>query len=196
MTRFVLVRHGETDWNAQEKLQGTSDIPLNAVGKLQAQALAESLDDERFDRIISSPLSRALETAQVIAAACGIPETDIVIDPELRERAYGEVEGMTIEERDQAFPGTNAWPGAETKAEINARVKHALSRLAREYAGQHVMLVTHGGWVRAAMRVIAGNRSREAGMVIPNTSRTYIHHDDSGWHIDRVGVQDHIGDIA
>jgi probable phosphoglycerate mutase len=95
MASFYVLRHGQTDWNAQARLQGSTDIPLNDTGREQARIAAEFLADEGITRIIASPLSRALETAQIVGQRIGIaPE----LDPRLTERNFGLFEGMTIDE--------------------------------------------------------------------------------------------------
>lgn len=95
MASFYVLRHGQTDWNAQARLQGSTDIPLNDTGREQARIAAGFMADEGITRIIASPLSRALETAQIVGARIGItPE----LDPRLTERNFGLFEGMTIDE--------------------------------------------------------------------------------------------------
>lgn len=92
---FYVLRHGQTDWNVQMRLQGSTDIPLNETGRAQAHVAAKILADEGITKIIASPLSRALETAQIVGAASGI---EPVIDGRLIERNFGLFEGMTIDE--------------------------------------------------------------------------------------------------
>ena len=97
MTRFFLVRHGETEWNRERRIQGVSDIPLNDTGRAQAAALGDILVGHNFDLIVSSPLSRADETARIIAQRLGMPAPITV--PDLIERNYGEAEEPSKHER-------------------------------------------------------------------------------------------------
>lgn len=140
MTTLLLVRHGETDWNAERRYQGHADVPLNARGREQAEALAEQLAGEDLDAIYSSDLSRARVTAEVVAARLGIP---VVVDPDLREVDVGPVEGLTFEEA-QVFDG---WQG-EPKDEHAERILRAIHRIAAEHPEGRVLVVTHGGSMR------------------------------------------------
>src|SRR3954469_18439411 len=96
MTELLLVRHGETDWNAEGKLQGHTDRPLNDYGRRQAEALAERLAEERVDAVYARDLARTRETAEIVGARLGLP---VVLDPDLRERNWGTWEGLTPGER-------------------------------------------------------------------------------------------------
>src|SRR5581483_11305534 len=111
MTTLLLVRHGETDWNAERRWQGHADVPLNARGREQARALAEELAGESIDAIYSSDLSRAQDTADIVGARLDVP---VVVDPDLREIDVGPVEGLTAEES-AAFEG---WQGEPKEAHL------------------------------------------------------------------------------
>lgn len=187
MMQLVLVRHGETAWNAEGRLQGHTDTPLNEPGKLQAGAVAASLSHTQVDAILSSPLQRAYDTAKIIASNLGIPPDSIRLDSRLRERRYGAAEGLTLHERESMFPD-GQWPGAETHAELDVRVSAVLEELVRSRPNQSVVIVTHGGWIRSALRIVGGAKSSEARSAIPNCSCTWLRHDEVGWHIDQVGV--------
>lgn len=149
MTQIYLVRHGETDWNLQKRIQGSTDIPLNDTGRAQAAATGRLLAARRWDAIITSPLSRAAETAGIIAAACGLP-TPEVLDT-IVERHYGAAEGLDHDEIEAAFPGDTEVPSRETREEVAARVIPAIVRLAEQHAGQSIIVVSHGGVIRAVL---------------------------------------------
>ena len=100
--RVLLARHGQTDWNAAAKIQGASDVPLNARGREQARSLAERVRRERVGAIYSSPLSRARETAEIIGKTLGV---NVITAPELTELSFGDWEGCTWEEIGERFPG-------------------------------------------------------------------------------------------
>jgi probable phosphoglycerate mutase len=145
MTTLLLARHGETDWNREGRWQGWADPPLNATGRAQAQALAEQLRDTPFDAVYSSDLRRAHETAEIVAAPHDVP---VVADPGLREIDVGSWSGLTRKEIEQRFPdGTR--PDGETRDEHAARVLGAVERIARENPGLRILVVTHGGTMRA-----------------------------------------------
>ena len=163
-TRLFAVRHGETAWNVEARLQGHTDIPLNDRGREQARRAARSLAEEAIDVVVSSDLSRARETAQAIAEAAGVP---LLTEPGLRERGFGRVEGWTHAEVAARWPeDALRWrrreidfaPGdGESLRTFHARCVAAFERVVRAHAGKTVVLVAHGGVLdslyRAASRV-------------------------------------------
>lgn len=116
MTRFFLVRHGETEWNKKRIIQGVSDIPLNDTGRAQAASVGAILARHSFDLIVSSPLSRALETATIIARRLGMPAPVVIED--LKERNYGEAEGSSGADLDQRYPPGVEVPGREPREAV------------------------------------------------------------------------------
>jgi broad specificity phosphatase PhoE len=150
VTTILLARHGETDWNLERRVQGHSDTPLNETGRAQALALAQTLEGGELDAVYSSDLVRASDTARVIADRLGL---DVTVLPELRERHFGTWEGMTDEEIFNRFPAakSGSWGDGETKEEMRERVLAALHRIADEHPGGRVLVVTHGGPMRALL---------------------------------------------
>jgi probable phosphoglycerate mutase len=162
-TRLLLVRHGQTDWNAEQRVQGHRDVPLNATGRAQARALAAALAGQPLAAVYCSDLQRARATAEPLAQACGAP---LHGDAALRERAFGRFEGLTHAEiaarwpeqaqrwrrREPAFePG-----GGESLLAFQARCVAAAARLAAPHRGQAVALVAHGGVLDALYRAATG----------------------------------------
>ncbi|MGH2972248.1 MAG: histidine phosphatase family protein [Gaiellaceae bacterium] len=137
MTTLLLVRHGETDWNAERRWQGHADVPLNARGRAQARELAEALVGEQIDAIYTSDLSRAHATAEIVGARLGV---QVVTDPDLREIDVGSREGCTGEI-------DAPWDGEETEAHA-ARILEAVHRIAAQHPDGRVLVVTHGGSMR------------------------------------------------
>ena len=131
MTKLSIVRHGQTDWNLHKKIQGSTDIPLNATGRAEAAAVGAALREREWDAIVSSPLKRAEETARIIAGEVGLTPPRVI--PELTERHHGEIEGLTFDERQSRFPDGVAVPGLETRQQVLDRVIPALGRIADEY---------------------------------------------------------------
>ena len=152
MATLILARHGETDWNRDGIWQGHSDPPLNDLGRRQAAELAERLADVEIDALYSSDLRRAYETAEIVSRAKGL---DITADPELREMDVGSWSGLTSEEIATRFPEMAAHDG-ESRADFDARSVGVLRRIAEAHEGEHVLVVTHGGVVRAVERHLAG----------------------------------------
>ncbi len=150
-TTILLVRHGETDWNLERRVQGHSDRPLNETGVVQARALVEELAGERIDAVYSSDLLRALDTAGGVAASRGLEPVAL---PELREKNFGTWEGLTDTEIRERYPQalTGPWGDEETAEELAERVLAALRKIAAEHPGGRVLVVTHGGPVRAVLR--------------------------------------------
>lgn len=166
-TTIVLIRHGETAWNAERRLQGHIDIALNDEGERQAEALAGALADERFDAIFASDLKRAHQTAEAVARQHGL---DVINDGALRERCYGGFEGLLYAEIEQRFPAEfAAWqardvdavmpPGArsaESFRQFYQRAIGAILALAQAHPGKSLALVAHGGVLECAYRAAMG----------------------------------------
>jgi 2,3-bisphosphoglycerate-dependent phosphoglycerate mutase len=144
VTTILLARHGETDWNLERRFQGWADPPLNETGRAQARALAEQLRDTPFDAVYSSDLKRAHETAEILAVSHGVP---VVADQGLREIDVGPLQGLTWTEVHERWGDDR--PHGETREQHHARVRGAVERIARDHAGQRILIVTHGGTMRA-----------------------------------------------
>ena len=163
MLRLLLVRHGESVWNEEERIQGQQDIPLSENGRRQAMALGERLRDVKIDACFSSPLKRATETAELILKASG-NSLPIVTLPELMERNFGEWEGKCVAElkveRAKEFARwvtahyLPAPPRGESIEELLKRVKKGLERILAEVSDGTVLVVGHSGSVKAAICVL------------------------------------------
>lgn len=153
MTRFFLVRHGETEWNKIRRIQGVSDIPLNDTGRAQAASLGDILAAHTFDLLVSSPLSRAVETATIIATRLGMPEPLIV--PDLIERNYGEAEGSNGVDLDIRYPAGTEVPGRETREAVTQRAIRVLQDLALSHPEADILAVAHGGVIRSVVEYAA-----------------------------------------
>jgi probable phosphoglycerate mutase len=163
-TRLILVRHGETEWNASGRIQGQSDTPLNAVGRVQAQRAAQRLVREPITALYASDLVRAFETATIIGQELGL---SVVTSPHLRERRYGVWEGLTAIEIQARYPEEFAeWrtrsahfapPGGETGEELLTRALTELQAIARRHIGALVVVVTHGGFCYVTLHHILGS---------------------------------------
>lgn len=162
-TRILAIRHGETAWNRETRIQGHLDIPLNEVGQAQARRVAAALQGEPIDVIYSSDLCRARQTAEAIATSTGAP---LRIERDLRERAFGVFEGLTWNEIAERWPDhSERWrrrdldfaaEGGENLVRFSARCVPAVERLAQAHPGQTLVIVTHGGVLDCLYR--AGTR--------------------------------------
>jgi probable phosphoglycerate mutase len=161
VTTILLARHGETDWNSERRWQGHADQPLNDVGRAQARELADTLADRSIDVIYSSDLARAHDTALIVADRLGLP---VEVDRGLREvdvgdwsgRVHTEIEGLDPEGYRRWQEGGKGWSGGESYEEMGERVVAAVLRLAARHPGQTVLIVTHGGSIRACRATAAG----------------------------------------
>lgn len=162
MTTIHLVRHGETDWNRELRWQGHADVPINERGREQALELADRLSGARFAAVYSSDLVRAAETARIVADRLSLP---VRLDPALREIDVGSWEGSTLAELEARSPeavarweeaGEHAWQDGESHEEMFARVRNAVFSIAAAHDGDDILVVSHGGPIRALRALAAG----------------------------------------
>ncbi len=195
-TTIYLIRHGETEWNRSGRWQGHADVPLSPDGYRQAEALAARLVAEniRFDHIYASDLSRAMETARIVAAALEMP---LQSAPELREINMGAWSGLTRAEIVARYPGAFDTvlhpPDGEPREIFAARVGGALTKLAEHHPAETLALVTHGGTIRAMLKHILMLAGVE--MEIPfigNTALTIVRLDNSTWSVVRLNDTAHL----
>lgn len=189
MTCIGLVRHGITMWNTERRAQGQTDIPLNETGRWQARALAKRLMNEEWDYIYSSDLSRAVETAEIIAGIIGKPvQTDI----RLREMYKGKTEGTTLEERINKW-GTG-WEelslGIETDQSIVQRGLSFIEEITERLKGRKILIVSHGALIEFILKSLIADIHMEGP--IGNTSITIINHNDSGWNCGLFNCVEHL----
>ena len=177
--KLGFIRHGQTNWNAEGRLQGSSDIPLNDVGRQQARDAVAVLGAGTWDAIVSSPLSRARETAEIIAAGLGI-ELGRSYD-ELIERDYGQAEGMTDEEWEKLWPN-KAGGGIEALDSVVARGKAAIEKVAADFPGRNVAVVCHGTIIRYTLSALAGVQFDS----ILNGSVSLADNDEGPWKVRSV----------
>jgi probable phosphoglycerate mutase len=179
VTRIIVIRHGETEWNVARRIQGQGDSGLTAEGIEQAVALARRLAQESFDVLISSDLGRAMQTARRIAEW---NPHEVVPDARFRERNFGAGEGLTYDEIDQRFPSAfsrvsevdpdYAIPGGESRRQFHERVAKAFESVVREHAGKTVVVVAHGGVLATFYRYIH-DIGLEAPHAIPIANASY-----------------------
>ena len=162
-TRIIAIRHGETAWNVDTRIQGQLDIPLNTMGRWQASRVAQALAEESIQAIYASDLLRAWETAGAIAQATGLP---LQANEGLRERGFGDFQGKTFAEIEALWPEqSRQWrarhpewapPGGESLIALRARIVAAASELASRHLGEQIVLVAHGGVMDVLYRAATG----------------------------------------
>ncbi|KAI3760918.1 hypothetical protein L1987_51320 [Smallanthus sonchifolius] len=201
VTEIVVVRHGETEWNAEKRIQGHLDIDLNDVGRQQAAAVAERLSgDSKISAIYSSDLKRALETAETIASRCG--GLQVIQDPSLRERHLGDLQGVVYGDaelktkayvalksdgRDVEIPG-----GGESLNQLYKRCTDSLQKIGSKHRGERIVVVTHGGVIRALHQRASSGNGHRAGRIL-NVSVNLLHlSDPDKWAIKSWGDVSHL----
>ena len=165
VTRIFAIRHGETAWNVDTRIQGQLDIELNDLGHWQASRVAMALQDEPIEAIYSSDLSRAFDTAQAIAKRAN-PPLAVTPDVGLRERHFGHFEGMTWAEIEDKWPtDAKLWrsrdphwspQGGESLVILNDRIAQCVHAIASQHLGEQIVLVAHGGVLDVLYRLATG----------------------------------------
>jgi probable phosphoglycerate mutase len=201
-TRLCLVRHGETAWNAEHRVQGQLDAPLNGVGLAQAQAVARALAGEAFAAVYSSDLQRARVTAEATAGPRGQAVRE---EAALRERHYGIFQSLTYAEVKQRYPEDYArferrepdydFRTGESLRAFSARSIAAITRIAEEHRGTSVLVFTHGGVLDKLDRFVTGMPlSAPRDFAIPNCGINRIETDGAGWRIVAWASDSHLED--
>ncbi len=183
MTQTILglLRHGQTDWNIDGRLQGTSDIPLNETGRDQAREACLKLNASDWDLVISSPLSRAQETARLVMQGHGLGELNV--EPLLMERAFGEAEGWTYHQWRERHTPHIALRGEETLEALEERASKLLVEVAAKYRGKRVLAVSHGALIRKVLRLVSDKQIPADGERIGNTALSLLEHTANGWAV-------------
>jgi probable phosphoglycerate mutase len=200
-TELILVRHGETQWNSEHRIQGHADSPLTARGQEQVAALAGSLTGLSVAAVFSSDLLRARETARILGARLGL---EVRIDARLRERHLGVLEGRTMKEVELTDPALfRRWqeadpdwlvPGGESLRQRHDRIVTALAHAADSHVGQCVLLVTHGGGLDSAFRwAVDLPLTTPRRWAIPNAGLNVLRLRRGRWLIQSWGVTSHLG---
>lgn len=188
MTTICLVRHGETNWNAAKRIQGRTDIPLNDTGKWQAEQTGLYLKDADWDVVISSPLTRAKETAHLILKHVDAP---LVIMDDFIERDYGDAEGMSFEERQKLFPDKQ-YPNMEPLETIQDRMVEGIEKVRAAYPNQQVLVVAHGAAIHALLTTLADEHLGLKNTKLVNACLNYVEWKDGKWKVLDYNVVSHL----
>lgn len=176
-----LLRHGQTDWNIDMRLQGISDIPLNETGHNQAKLVAEILASQEWHRVVTSPLSRAKVTAEYVSSSLNLQSA--TVNNLLLERSFGAAEGLSYEDwKERLQAGIHA-EGAESIEDLERRAARLLDELADSYPGERVIAVSHGALIRKIIGMVSLGELPREGERFGNASLTTIVHDGQQWKI-------------
>lgn len=189
-TVVCLVRHGETDWNREGRLQGREDVELNDRGREQARLTAAFLASQPWDLIVASPLARATETARIIAEGMGIRR--VMTMEEFIERDYGEAVGLAAAARETSY-ADGAWPGLEDGESVSRRCLAGLRTLGQRHSGQRVIVVSHGAAINAILAALSGGEIGTGKTRLGNACLTSIHLRDGAWGIESYNSVSHLG---
>lgn len=187
MTRICLIRHGETEWNKIGRIQGRTDVPLNETGKLQARACGTHLTGEAWDVIVTSPLQRAKQTADIINETMRLPVVEM---KEFEEKHFGKAEGMTAEERYGLYPDKN-YPGQEQADEFHSRLSEGLAQLHERFSNQRVLVVAHGGVINAILEQLA-HGEYDGEIRLQNGGMNHLSYASERWEIQHYNFIDHL----
>ncbi|MFZ7943550.1 histidine phosphatase family protein [Neobacillus sp. 19] len=188
MTTIFLVRHGETDWNAAGRIQGSTDIPLNAKGIQQAKECGQFLKQSSWDVIITSPLKRAKVTAEIINENLHIPLVEM---GDFKEKFFGDAEGMTLEERRAKYPD-HMYPNQEDEESLTKRVMNGLEKINHDYPNQKVILVVHGAVINSILAEISNGELGYGKTRIQNACISDIHYHENGWKVRTFNQVSHL----
>lgn len=193
MTNTVvgLLRHGQTDWNIDFRLQGVTDIPLNSKGIDQAVAVGNLLQGTTWDIVLTSPLSRAFDTANIVSDLAELPKPSVT--PLLLERSFGVAEGLTQEEWKQAFPHAEEIPGGESLTQLSDRSWQLLDYLAENFPGKRVLTVSHGALIRKLIGLTSNGLYPREGERLGNASLSVLVHTDEVWQVAHYYPQTYAG---
>ena len=196
-----MVRHGETAWNAEGRVQGQTDVPLSPVGEAQARAVGAALAGQRFAALYASDLARVRQTAAPAAAALGL---EVRLEPRLRERHYGKFETMTYAEARERLPEDYArfrakeldydFGSGESLRDFHRRAVDCVAGIAARHAGEAVLVFTHGGVLEMVRRhALASGLQSTRDFDIPNAALNWIEVGGAGW---RVHAWAEVGHLA
>jgi broad specificity phosphatase PhoE len=196
LTTIDLIRHGETVWNREKRLQGHSDVFLSERGKEQAEKLAEYMKDISISVVYSSDLRRALDTAKAIAEVHAL---SVIPSKELRERNMGVWAGKTLDDIQKSYLDweqvriSGGAYGIEETKKLSRRVLNELKRLVELHKGEHICVVSHGGCINSVLSEITQGKYGIGKSIIENTSITRLRfHETDGWKVEFANLTPHL----
>lgn len=180
-TQLGLFRHGQTDWNINFLLQGTTDIPMNEVGFAQVRLAAAHIDPSQWDILLTSPLTRARQSSNILIEELALPEA--IEDELLIERSFGEAEGLSHEQWKMKYSSLDEIPGGESRSELAERSQRLLEKIASDFAGKRVLAVSHGALIRTLIAIASEEKLPREGERLGNASLNVVGHAENRWEI-------------
>lgn len=180
MTIICMVRHGQTDWNIEKRLQGREEIPLNEKGKKEARECGSCLSHKKWDILVSSPLGRAVESAQIIGRELKIDK--INIEEDFIERDYGIVSGMNYMERNKKYPDKN-YPECEELIIFRDRILRGMEKIAKDNPNKNIVIVSHGGVINGVLSILSDGEIGTGKTVLKNGGINLFRYDQGKWEI-------------
>ncbi|MFD1040400.1 histidine phosphatase family protein [Virgibacillus byunsanensis] len=190
MTTICLIRHGETEWNAQGKIQGRTNTSLNTRGIQQAEECRDFVKDSTWDIIITSPLKRAMQTAQIINKSLNVPLIEM---EDFKERSFGDAEGMTLKERMSVYPN-KVYPNEEKMGSLNKRVMAGIQKINQQYGQSKVLLVAHGAVISSILSNLSEGEIGTGKTKLINACISNIHFHDDQWQVRDYNQVTHLSD--
>lgn len=180
-TLFGLFRHGQTDWNINFLLQGVTDIPMNQTGIDQVKLAAQAIRREDWDLILTSPLGRARQTAEIIYDQVGFDE--VLEENLLIERSFGEAEGLSHEQWREKYSNLDEIPGGESRTQLALRSQTLLDNVSEQFSGKRILAVSHGALIRTLIAIASNDQLPRDGERLGNASLNVVGHEDSSWRV-------------
>lgn len=185
MMKIYLIRHGQTDWNLQGRFQGREDIPLNETGILQAKECAQALEGESFRAVITSPLSRAKRTAEIIAAHLNIQQ--IILEEGIIERNFSKVSGMTYEER-EAFYASGEPDDKEPWEQLCNRMMGTLHKYAQQFHQDNIIMISHGASINSVLSILSNGATGTGKIILKNTCINILHYEQGCFRLGDINL--------
>ena len=180
-TLFGLFRHGQTDWNINFLLQGVTDIPMNQTGIEQVKLAARAIRRDDWDLILTSPLGRAKQTAEIINDQVGF---DHVLEEQLLiERSFGEAEGLSHEQWREKYSNLDEIPGGESRTQLAIRSQVLLDSVSEQFAGKRILAVSHGALIRTLIAIASKDELPRDGERLGNASLNIVGHEGNSWRV-------------
>lgn len=182
---IYLIRHGETDWNLQGKVQGREDIPLNDTGRMQAKKCADALHNTSVKTIVTSPLVRAVETSNIISTS--FADAKVIIDDGLIERDFGDMSGMTYDRR-KYFDRFGNEETMEPLDKLSKRLLDCIHKYAADYSDQDIVMVSHGAAINSVIMVLSEGEKGSGKTRLKNACISVLTYDDNRLQLDSFNL--------